>query len=98
MTTDIAEAPIRGDKLPVKVALNKVVHTGSCNRVSWIGLQVRITLADGTDVLCEHGHGHRKRRSAIACAARLVARLNRAAGTSTAAVEAAKAQRKGADA
>lgn len=76
---------------PVKVNSLKITHTGSNNRVAWIGRQVKVTLRNGDVVYCNHDHGHRTADALRACAADLVARLNRAAGTSTRAVEDAKA-------
>lgn len=77
--------------LPAKVRRDKVVHLGSCNRVAWVGYQVVVTLTDGTERRCEHTHGHRAQPAVVACATKLVARLNREAGTSTREVEARKA-------
>lgn len=65
---------------PLRARFDKVVHTGSCNNVSWIGRQVVLTMSDGTDVRCEHMSGHRKRETAIACATKLVRKLNDSAG------------------
>jgi len=75
---------------PVKLAPARIVHSAGA-RVSWVGLQVTVTLRNGDVVKCQHSSGHRGTAAYVDCATKLVARLNLAAGTSTAEVEAAKA-------
>ena len=86
---------MNNNPLPAKVRASRIVHTASNNRVSWVGLQVVITMTDGTTRRCDHTSGHRGRPAAVACATKLVAKLNREAGTSTREVEARKAARSG---
>lgn len=78
---------------PVKVTRVRVVH-GGAGGVTRVTAAVKVTLRNGTDVRCDHTHGHKTNKAFVDCATALVARLNRAAGTTTAAVEAEKAAKK----
>jgi len=65
---------------PLRGRFDKIVHTGSCNRVIWVGRQVVLVMSDGAEIRCTHHNGHRKNETAVACATRLVRVLNDAAG------------------
>lgn len=65
---------------PYSARPRRITHYGSCNRVSWVGLQAVIVLSDGSEVACEHHHGHRTKSTYLSCATKLVAKLNKAVG------------------
>lgn len=75
---------------PVAVKYERVIHTASNNRVSWVGKRVAIHLRSGELRRCEHHSGHRSTDALRRCAQSLVDRLNREAGTTSAEVEATK--------
>lgn len=47
-------------------------------RVTHTTRMVKLTLSDGTTVLCEHTHGHISEASIRNCATKLVAKINAA--------------------
>jgi hypothetical protein len=63
---------------PVRARVIRVCHTASNNRIVRVGLQVVIVREDGTNDCCQHVDGHRTRETAVACATKMVARINRA--------------------
>lgn len=71
---DMATGPF-----PTSVKATKVVHERG-PRVVRITHAVKVILSDGSEVLCQHSHGHTSKTALRACAAKLVAQLNRAAG------------------
>lgn len=64
---------------PMRVRAGKVIHqTGPrVTRITHVAIAV---LSDGAEVMCQHTHGHASEKALIACATKLVSRLNDAAG------------------
>ena len=64
---------------PTSARRGKVTHmTGP--RVTRITYMAVIGLSDGSEVMCQHSHGHSSDKALVACATKLVDRLNEAAG------------------
>lgn len=64
---------------PMCVKATKVVHERG-PRVVRIAHAVKVILSDGSEVLCQHSHGHTSETALRSCATELVIRLNEAAG------------------
>lgn len=64
---------------PTRVLRGKVTHTTG-SRVTRITYIPIVVLSDGTKESCDHSHGHTSEKALLACANKLVDRLNAAAG------------------
>ena len=76
---DMATGPFPVQVTPRRVVLEGTWSGGSYN--TWVsGIQVLVTLSDGSEVFCRHLNGHKTDQTFRDCATKLVRDLNDAAG------------------